>query len=293
MLQSNEQFIDLEFKFKRNIGLAKAALEQEALIPKFYPQYDPYVIQTKEIEQYCDSILVEMGIKNFPCCEFNLYVYKSCEVNAYCTPTEKGFAILLPLGIVFNNYFDDKMIMGLIAHEFVHGVLRHIARQFFQEKKKERQTKTMAGIAISLNGIGEGVDSYNAYMTGQYKSQLAYILDEIIRDTRTETKNKEIIEKGNKEILKYHFQYSKELEFEADLIAYRFMDYISSGENYINALRAVGQLRPETNNENGEHPSTQKRIEFLRYAKLHPEIGNTLNQVLYRSNRLKEASENK
>ena len=288
MVLSNEQFIDYEFKFKRTMGVAKYALDQVAVSQKFHARFCPIISRNQAVRQYCDSLLVVMGLRDYTDCKFDLYIYDSNEINAFCALTEEGFAILLPMGLAFNEYFDDEMIAGVVAHEFVHGVLRHTARQFFREKKKERHVKAKAEIASALNEIGEAADAYNTH----YNNDLARIIGEELQRNRIEQTTAQIYEEAAEEIDKYQFDFSKELEFEADLIAYRFMDYVFSGESYIDALRAVSAQNKGSNSEDGDHPSAQKRIEFLKYAKAHPEIGNTINKTLWGKNRLKEANEN-
>lgn len=288
MVLSNEQFIDYEFKFKRNTGVAKYALEQVALSQKFHARFCPIISRNQAVQQYCDSLLSVMGLKDYTDCKFDLYIYDSNDINAFCALTEEGFAILLPMGLAFNEYFDDKMIAGVVAHEFVHGVLRHNARQFFKEKKKEQRVRAKAEIASVFNAIGEAADAYNTH----YNNDLSRIIGEELRQNRIERTTAQIYEEAAQEIDKYHFDFSKELEFEADLIAYRFMDYVFSGDSYIDALRAVSAQNKGSNSEDLDHPSAQKRIEFLKYVKAHPEIGNTINKTLWAKNRMREASEN-
>lgn len=112
MVLSNEQFIDYEFKFKRNMGVAKYALDQVAVSQKFHARFCPIISRNQAVRQYCDSLLSVMGLRDYTDCKFDLYIYDSNEINAFCALTEEGFAILLPMGLAFNEYFDDEMIAG-------------------------------------------------------------------------------------------------------------------------------------------------------------------------------------
>ena len=65
----------------------------------------------------------------------------------------------------------------------------------------------------------------------------------------------------------YGFKYSREQELEADLIAYRYLEAIGlGGYAMIMALEMLND--PSDNQEDiatNDHPTTQYRIEFLKY----------------------------
>lgn len=66
--------------------------------------------------------------------------------------------------------------------------------------------------------------------------------------------------------LKYRYKYSREQEVEADIIAYRFLEYMGlGGENYINALRAIGYENDAYYDDTSSHPTTEFRVKLLEY----------------------------
>ena len=70
---------------------------------------------------------------------------------------------------------------------------------------------------------------------------------------------------------KFFFKYLPELEYEADLLAYRFMEYMGKGADYINGLKILGSSYDALYGKDTDQPTIQERINFLEYATAHPE----------------------
>lgn len=79
---------------------------------------------------------------------------------------------------------------------------------------------------------------------------------------------------------------------EADLIAYRFMEYLGASDEYIDALSMLGTEQDKIYNDYSDHPKTSDRISFLKYVQTHPELGNKENDKLRKKIALKMAQEN-
>ena len=78
--------------------------------------------------------------------------------------------------------------------------------------------------------------------------------------------------------IEFSQKYSHEQIYEADLIAYRFLENMGSGEDFINGLRILGSNYDSLYEENRyDRPSTSERIDFLKYVQSNPQIGNKIN----------------
>lgn len=71
--------------------------------------------------------------------------------------------------------------------------------------------------------------------------------------------------------------YSREQEYEADLIAFRFMQFLGCEDEYIEGLRILGNSYDMQYDSFEDHLSIPARISFLKYVQQHPELGNKSN----------------
>ena len=253
---------------KKNKGAEKEAINKNAQLPRFYPQYDETIIES--MQGFCDTLLMDMGIVDLGI-KCSLHIVDSDEINAFTALTEDGFAMCITTGLVSKKGMNYDILMGYVAHEFAHGALLHHARGFYAEAKERRKNELLGGIAAGLNGLTAGMEVYNAAAYGiptsgtDYGARIASISDDIKSST-----------------LKYSFKYSREQEYEADLIAYRFMEHLGVGEEFINGLRILGTDYDALYNEYSDHPTISSRIDFLKYVQQHPELGNKKNAKLKR-----------
>lgn len=266
LLDNNELCAKFLKDLKKNKGAEKEALIKTAQLPKFYPQYDELIIES--MQGFCDTLLINMGIKDLglPC---SLHLYYSDEPNAFTTLTEDGFAMCITTGLFIKKGVTYKTLMGYVAHEFAHGALFHHTRGFYAEAKERRKNELWGGIAAGLNGLAAGMEAYNTAAYGIPKSGTNYgaVIANISTDIKIST-------------LKYSFQYSREQEYEADLVAYRFLEHIGYGEEFINGLRILGTAYDALYDDYSDHPTTGSRIDFLKYVQSHPELGNKKNAKL-------------
>lgn len=232
--------------------------------PKFYTQYDPSIIE--EAQPYCDSLLVRMGVPQLKDSSYSLHIVHSNEVNAFCALTEDGFAICLTTALLQRKGINDYIIMGYVAHEFAHGALLHHLRHKFADAQKERREKIGVGLAVAMTGAADGINSFNYGMAGMHYYPLTTpeFIDKIINIAEMET-------------IKYTLCYAREQEFEADLIAYRFMECLGLGEEFINGLRILGATYDYLHGydpQESDHPTISNRIAFLKFVKANPQLGS-------------------
>jgi len=179
--------------------------------------------------------------------------------NAFATPRGD---IYLYSSLLKQLDYDEMMIAAVSAHEAAHYYLKHSVRQRWIDRKNERKNNIWAGVAIGLMVTAEVANAYasgyaNPYGRNRYDSQLAENIVDIIS------------------IAKYssalsHFKYSREEELEADIVAYRFLEFIGEDPRiYMKALAALGLETDSFYNDWSDHPSINYRIGFLDYLGKH------------------------
>ena len=267
VLDGNESLLKFGIDMKKNKGAEKEALKKTAQLPRFYPQYDESVIE--DMQGFCDTMLINMGINELPL-ECSLHVIHSDEVNAYTRLTENGFAMCLTSALMLKKGVTYEVLMGYVAHEYAHGVLLHHIRSFYAEAKERRKNELLAGIAAGLNGLAAGANAYTAGMTGQYYDNTPYYhaIANLDNEVKVST-------------LKHTFAFSREQEYEADLIAFRFIEnLLGSGEEFINGLRILGSTYDQLYDEYSDHPTITSRMDFLKFVQQNPTLGNKVNKKL-------------
>ena len=269
MKNTNELYTRFIKDLKKNKGAEKEALGRTLLLPRFYPQYDDSIIES--MQSFCDSILINMGITELGL-NCSLHMIYSDEINAFTALTEDdGFAMCFTSALFLKKGMTYEILQGIIAHEFAHGFLRHHIRRIYAEAKERRKNELIGAIAAGLNGFAVGFEAATngSAISNNYSASMSDINAEIKVST-----------------LKFSFDYSREQEYEADLIAYRFLENFGRGEDYINALRILGSAYDELYSEYSGHPNITARIEFLKFVRDNPHIGNTINTTL-RDKRIK------
>lgn len=278
MLKNNELRIKFLEDMEKNKGAEKETIEKTAQLPRFYPNEEEAIVDS--LQGFCDTLLIDMGIKplNLNC---SLHIVEDSEPNAFTALTEDGFAICINTGFLNQEGVKYETLMGCVAHEFSHGILLHHARKFYADAKRRRKNELIGGFVTGLSILAAGVGAYYGVAAGiptsatDFAGIILNISDSF--DHLTE---------------KYSFRYSREQEYEADLIAYRFMEYLGGSDEYINALRMLGTEQDRLYNDYSDHPKTSDRISFLEYVQSHPEHGNKENDKRRKKIALKMAQEN-
>lgn len=266
VIENNELCTKFINDMKKNRGAEKEAKNKTAQLPRFYPQYDESIVQY--MQGFCDTILMDMGISDLGL-NCSLHLVYSDETNAFTALTDDGFAMCITTKLASKKGMNYDILMGYVAHEFAHGVLLHHIRRIYAQAKERRKNELWGGIAAGLNGLAAGMEAYNAAVYGIPTSGTNYgaVIANINNEIKTST-------------IKYSFRYSREQEFEADLIAYRFLEHIGKGEEFINGLKILGTNYDALYDEYSDHPTIGTRIDFLKYVQQHPEICNKKNAKL-------------
>ncbi len=182
-----------------------------------------------------------------------LHVVDDREFNAYSYPDGD---IYIQSGVLNNPRMTYWGLVGICVHEYAHYLLQHALVGIYDSVRKERRAIAIAAVAAGLNTAAAAYSS----ASGNYvdwdsvnRANFAFfdaaflITDHLI------------------------YKYSREQEIEADIIAFRFLEYIGvGGEYYIDALR----LAPSAHySSTSDHPSTAYRVALLTHMKTHPDSG--------------------
>ena len=243
----NKEFLKtIDIIFNKNGSSAKKAIQD---IAKALGETESYYSNDALILSYIDSAKYDVLGNTSLADSIHVYYLNYEDANAFCTPQTNVYVYE---GLL-NTLPEDKFyvcFMGILAHEFTHGLLHHALVRQYKIAKKERQQELIAGIATGL-----AVYHNNYSKTRGTKS--------MIPDTR------DVISKvhiwARKETLRYQFKYSKEMEYQADIVAFRFLDWIGvGGEVFIEALQSINDPFADSN-DYSDHPSTSERISLLKY----------------------------
>lgn len=257
---------DFFTNMEKNRGAEKETIAVTARLPRFDKKYRPEAID--ELQPLCDSLFAKVGTFD----KLDHCIVADETINAFTAFSSDGMIVALNIGLLTAKGISEPMLVGVMAHEYAHAVLCHQMRNIYDNIKRRKRNDILKGVSIALAAVGEGVNAYTDAVLGNEHS--SYEFDKQIYS----------IEKSyHKDLLQYYFRYSRNLEYEADMIAYRFLEWSGyGGDNYIELLKLLGANDPLSylDDDESEHPSISDRIAFIKYIKAHPEIKNSHNDKL-------------
>lgn len=226
-------------------------------LPKFDVRDNTFVLTNRD--DLCNRIFPRAGLNDsITCCIVN-----DPSFNSFSIYSPKGSVVALSSGFVDAPGMTDEMIIGMVAHEYAHIYLEHMLQNYFLRAKVEGFNLSSAVFwGVHFGGILGG--AIGGAIEGASKG---YAMDMGIP-------------KGG-DLKGYNMKYYREMVLEADLIAYRFMEWSGiGGEHYIKLLRLIGANDPEgyLGDKNSYYTCHQERLRFINYVKAHPELGNTINE---------------
>ena len=260
LLNINDQLFKFANDMQKMKGAEKEAYAELAKIPRFNEEHNPSIYY--ELQGFCDTLLMTMGISgNSLNC--SLHIVLDDRVNAYTALTNDGFAMCITSGFFTKSECTYEILMAAVAHEFAHGAYFHHLQSLYAEAKAKRKNRLLGGIAMGLEALSAGADAYASAYTGQkYDNSLhARNIERIERNIETEN-------------TLFSFKFSREQEFEADIVAYRFLQWIGEEHAYIELLNFLGTDYDFLYDEYSDHPTTTARIGLIKYMQDHPEINN-------------------
>lgn len=179
-----------------------------------------------------------------------MHIIESDEINAFACPNGKMY---VTTASIMCDSIPIEGMLGICAHEAAHFILQHSLAGAYAFRKKEKKNKIIAGVVSAVDAAA------NAY------AQANGAVGDESWDNVNERIENNIIWAGDN-ALKYRYKYSREQEIEADIIAYRFLEYMGlGGEHYINALKAIGYENDAYYDDTSDHPTTEFRVGLLEY----------------------------
>lgn len=189
--------------------------------------------------------------------QMKVYIVGDHEVNAYSTPD----AIILLNSGLLNKMGTFEKIYAVVGHELAHYALGHVLQNLYAVKKKEKRNQILAGVASGIQAVGTAVGqamySDNS-PEGQKAREKAW---QDVSDGLSEN-----LEWATKDAYgRYHLKYSRNQEMEADIVSYRFLQWIGEDPNYmIKMLEILDEDEPKIDPKRSDHPSTKFRINVLK-----------------------------
>lgn len=180
------------------------------------------------------------------------------ELNAFCTPDGYIYITDALVDLLQN----DMEVLGVLAHEMAHYQLQHAIVEMYKTNKKLRTNQTIAVVTSAAVAGAEFYNQTNSCLSDYERNRRWREVDEFAEGAQ---------QSAYESALCYHYKYSKDQEIEADIIAYRFLDWIGvGGVYYINALERLRDsmhkyLRGYTDDT---HYSVDFRIGLLNHLKL-------------------------
>lgn len=269
-LEYNELHNKFRKDIKKNRGAEKEATSKTKDLPRFYPDYDESIVA--DMQGYCDSLLQDMGIKDLDI-NCSLHIVNSDDVNSFTALTEDGFAMCITTGLISRKGITRDILMSYVAHEFAHGALSHFQRGFYETAKEYRRNQRLGVLAGFIRSVVDG-------LTAPYGSDDSPLYDAYLQE-KSRRDSAEIRDAVNLSTVEFSDKYTCEQIFEADLIAYRFLENLGDADAAINGLRILGASNDLLYRESQpDRPSISSRIDFLKFVKENPTLGNTINSRL-------------
>lgn len=192
------------------------------------------------------------------------------EAKLFLDPSEYASAYTLPDGSVYISYgmikrmdYDPDLIMAVYAKQLSHFVCQHSFLYLYRSQRRLLRKKVMNEIfSIITLGASKYADLKFAEM-GIATSISRNVLD-LTRASRREISRKAIVDK---------MIYGRDLEFESDIIAYRFIE--KAGINPDCYIEMLSRLKSDIeifSKDESLHPLTVDRIELLETLKSNPDL---------------------
>lgn len=240
--KNNEQLTELKNKIQKGNKIANSAMHEVCMGAQSYTSYDDIFVMVPEMQYIADSLAANLGLS------IKICIISDEEQNAFVTPNG---CIFVTNSLVTKATYPQ--LLGICAHEVAHYILQHQILNVYAQKKKLRNNKITAAIAsasiaaaniyASANGVAVNDDTGN-FAEGMFQA-------------------------AELNAQQFYYKYSREQEIEADIIAYRFLEWLGlEGNIYIKAIRAMGFDNDKYYDSEWDHPAMQYRANLLEYLKV-------------------------
>lgn len=251
LLSNNKEYLKLKEKMDHPTKLFMQAANDYAYDRKRGIQY--YNLQQEYNmlgrNEITDSLSTLFGIKDLDKDAEFIFVEKD-EINANCDTNGK---MRIYTGLA--NILSFPELIAVCAHEMSHHFLKHILASEYSFLKKQKRNQVLAEIGTGLT-VG-AVAASQAY-AGVYGTQSNINWGSYAQNVYNDYSNDAYHASVN-----YKYRYNREDEAEADIIAFRFLQWLGyDGYEFITMLKKIDNGILKTK-KNFDHPVTFERIRLI------------------------------
>jgi len=208
------------------------------------------------VEGYSDlteRIAKDMGIED----EHRKRPIRIINDNTYNASMDPMGQLRINAGTIRTLSYEE--LMAVCAHEIAHLACMHTFDEALKSERKQRRNRFWSELEAGLlvgaaaasagYGIANGVEVRSA---NTILSNAGYFLEVSYADADEST-------------VRFSYRYTRDQEIEADIIAYRFMEYMGYGvQHWISAIRKIKEVDTRTvQSKYDDHPLPALRLEIL------------------------------
>ena len=251
----NTDYQKFEAALKKGKNTALSAVEEIKHNLMFRTDFQKGLTDDNSVE-VLDSIYRFFNLKVYNP-KMKVYVVCDLEVNAYSTPDA---IILLNSGLI-NKMRTFEKIYAVVGHELAHYALGHVLQNLYAVKKKEKRNQILAGVASGIQAAGTAIgQAMYSDNTPEGQKAREHAWQDVSHGLDKNLEWATIDAYG-----RYHLKYSRNQELEADIVSYRFLQWIGEDPSYmIKMLEILGENEPKMDQKKSDHPSTSFRINVLK-----------------------------
>lgn len=201
-----------------------------------------------------DTVLSKLGVRGV-----------ASDVKLSIIHSDINEAFVVPNGHIYMSdvlFLTDSLslnhIIGIAAHEVAHFLLQHVQLEAYAMERKKQKNNIVAGVVSAVNVAATAYAQTNGAATEETWESVNSLTQSLFENAENDARNR------------YRFKYSREQEIEADIIAFRFLEFMGiGGDFYIDALKYIsrGRTEPLKADRSSTHPTTRFRIELLQHLK--------------------------
>lgn len=250
--QNNESYNKFFKAVQKKGGLISDALcdIEEAKLPT--EMMVSKLIMQDKLQFVVDSVVERMELKKIYS-GITAKVFYADYPNAFAIPDGRIFITDSLLCLKDFNY-DIRFLEGVFAHEFAHFLLQHTYQRAYAVRKKLRTNQIVAGVTAAV----EAASTAYAQANGAADDKTWDSVNDNIKNL-----SKVAYEDA---FGRFKYKYTREQEIEADIVAYRFLEWVGiGGKFYIGVLKSLGTQDDIYYTKESDHPKMEFRIQLLEY----------------------------
>ena len=233
----------------------KTALQAADDLMKTCTVMQYYDVEADGYQELTDRLVKELGLEDEKK-QNHIKVINDDSFNASMDPMGQ---MRINTGAIRALNYEE--LRAVCAHEVAHLACMHTFDRAWKNEKKKKRNRFWAelgtGLLVGAAAASAGYGIANGVETRSANSILAntgYFLEVSHADEST---------------LRYKFRYSRDEEVEADIIAYRFVEYMGYGtEHLISAMKKMERASEHTAaSKYDSHPLPALRLEILQALK--------------------------